>query len=91
MGVELSCTQFKACKQANGQVCHITMPFQPLANPPTCIAALYAKSVTSIESKCSLQLHKATTTPSPHTDHTRCLDTRYSYFSPHGHHKFNMP
>ena len=32
-------------------------------NPPTCIAALYAKSAASIESKCSLQLHKATATP----------------------------
>ena len=45
MGLELSPTQFEACRQANGQFCHITMPFQPLANPPTCITALYAKSV----------------------------------------------
>ena len=65
MGVELSHTQFEACKQANGQFCHITTPFQPFANPPTCITALYAKSTSSIESKCSLQLHKATTTPLP--------------------------
>ena len=65
MGLELSHTQFEVCKHANGQFCHISMPFQPLANPPTCIAALYAKSVASIESKCSLQLHKATATPLP--------------------------
>ena len=65
MGVELSCTQFEVCKQANGQFCHISTPFQPLANPPTCIAALYAKSTANIESKCSLQLHKASTTPLP--------------------------
>ena len=65
MGVELSHTQFEVCKQANGQFCHISMPFQPLANPPTCIAALYAKSTANIESKCSLQLHKASTTPLP--------------------------
>ena len=65
MGLELSCTQFEVCKQANGQFCHISTPFQPLANPPTCIASLYAKSTASIESKCSLQLHKATTTPLP--------------------------
>ena len=65
MGLELSSTQFEVCKQANGQFCHISTPFQPLANPPTCIAALYAKSATSIESKCSLQLHKATATPLP--------------------------
>ena len=41
------------------------MPFQPLANPPTCIAALYAKNKANIESKCSLQLHKASTAPLP--------------------------
>ena len=40
-------------------------PFQPLANPSTCIAALYAKSTASISSKCSLQLRKATTTSLP--------------------------
>ena len=65
MGLELSHTQFDVCKWANGQFCYISMPFQPLANPPTCIAALYAKSTANIESKCSLQLHKASTTPLP--------------------------
>ena len=65
MGLELSHTQFKASRLANGQFCYISMPFQPLANPPKCIAALYAKSAASIESKCSLQLHKATATPLP--------------------------
>ena len=65
MGLELSCTQFEVCKQANGQFYHISMPFQPLANPPTCIAALYTKSTANIESKCSLQLHKASPTPLP--------------------------
>ena len=62
MGLELSTTQFEVCQQANGQFCHISTPFQPLANPPTCIAALYAKSKGSIKSKCSLQLHRASTT-----------------------------
>ena len=66
MGVELSHTQFEVCKQANGQFCKISTPFQPLANPPTCIAALNAKSTANIESKCSLQLHKASTTLSLH-------------------------
>ena len=56
---------FELCKQANGQFCHISTPFQPLANPPTCITMLYAKSKANIESKCSLQLHKALTTPLP--------------------------
>ena len=42
MAVELSTTQFQACQEKNGQFCSITTPFQPLANPPSCIAALYA-------------------------------------------------
>ena len=65
MGLELSTTQFQTCQQANGQFCHISTPFQPLANPPKCIAALYAKSKASITSKCSLQLCKTTTTTLP--------------------------
>ena len=40
MAVELSFIQFQACQHANGQFCNISTPFQPLANPPTCIAAL---------------------------------------------------
>ena len=65
MGVELPTAQLQTCQQANGQFCHISTPFQPLANPPTCIAALYAKSKASITSKCSLQLCKTTTTALP--------------------------
>ena len=51
MGVDLSTTQFQACQQANGQFCHISTPFQLLANPPTYIAAPYVKSKTGIASK----------------------------------------
>ena len=65
MAVELSTTQFQACQEANGQFCSITTPFQPLANPPSCIAALYAKSTVDITSKCSLQLQKASITNLP--------------------------
>ena len=65
MGLELSNSKFEVCQQANGQFCHISSPFQPLANPPTCIAVLYAKSEASIKLKCSLQLCKATTTSLP--------------------------
>ena len=65
MGLELSTAQFQTCQQANGQFCYISTPFQPLANPPTCIAVLYAKSKASITSKCSLQLRKMTTTALP--------------------------
>ena len=65
MGLELSTAQFQTCQQANGQFCHSSTPFQPLANPLTCIAALYAKSKACITSKWSLQLCKTTTTTLP--------------------------
>ena len=65
MAVELFTTQFQACQQANGQFCSIPTLFQPLANPPTCTAALYAKNKTGIASKCSLKIHKTTTTNLP--------------------------
>ena len=65
MAMELSTTQFQACQEANGQFCSITTPFQPLANPPSCIAALYAKSTMDITSTCSLQICKASATNLP--------------------------
>ena len=65
MAVELSTTQFQSCQEANGQFCSITTPFQPLANPPSCIAALYVKSNVDITSKCSLQICKASATNLP--------------------------
>ena len=65
MAVELSTTQVQASQEANDQFCSITTPFQPLANPPSCIAALYAKSTVDITSKCSLQICKASATTLP--------------------------
>ena len=65
MAVGLSTTQFQACQDTNGQFCSITTPFQPLPNPLSCIAALYAKCKVDIASKCSLQVHKASTTNLP--------------------------
>ena len=65
MAVELFTTQFQACQEANGQFCSITTPFQPLANPPSCIAVLHAKSTANITSKCSLQICKASVTNLP--------------------------
>ena len=59
MVVELSTTQFWVCQEANGQFCSITTPFQSLANPPSCIATLYAKRTEDITLKCSLQIQKA--------------------------------
>ena len=65
MAVELPTTQLQACQEANGQFCSITTPFQPLANSPSCIATLYAKSMVDITSKCSLQICKASATNLP--------------------------
>ena len=58
MAVEISQHQFSICEAANGQFCNIHAPFQPLANPPSCITALYAKNATSISTRCSLQIRK---------------------------------
>ena len=44
------------CQKANRQFCSINAPFQPLANPPSCITAIYAKNKAGIENRCSLQI-----------------------------------
>ena len=54
MAVEISQHQFKICLKANGQFCNINAPLQLLANPPSCITALYAKNAASISARCSL-------------------------------------
>ena len=36
--------QYSTCLHANGQFCKIDAPFQALTNPPSYIAALYAKN-----------------------------------------------
>ena len=41
--VEISEQQFSIHHKANGQFCSINAPLQLLANPPSCIAAIYAK------------------------------------------------
>ena len=46
--------QFKLCKEANGQFCALTTPLQPLTNPPSCVAALYAKNSQEIDHLCEL-------------------------------------
>ena len=53
------------------------MPFQPLANPPSCIAALYARSTVDITLKCSLQIWKtsAINLPTQVTPDVRILTT----------------
>ena len=58
MAVELSTTQFQVCQEANSYFCSIITPFQPLANPPSCVSALYPRSPADITSQCSLQIRK---------------------------------
>ena len=91
MGVELSTTQFQICQQANGQFCYISTPFQLLANPPKCIAALYAKSKAGIASKCSLQLCKTTTTALPTQITPDVWILYYPSYSPSQHGNPDMP
>ena len=43
----------------------IYTPFQPLANPPSCITALYLRNAASIVARCSLQVRKAQTISIP--------------------------
>ena len=42
----------------NGQFCNVITPFQPLANPPSCITALYTTIACSILERWSLQIRK---------------------------------
>ena len=56
--VEIMEDEFSTCQKANRQFCSLNTPLQPLANPTTCIAALYAKNKARIEKRCSLQIRK---------------------------------
>ena len=82
MGLELSHTQFEVCKQANGQFCHISMPFQPLASPTN----MHYHSICQKYSQHRIQMFSPATQsfnhPSPYTDHARCLDTHNPYLAP---------
>ena len=46
--------QFKLCKESNKQFCPLSMPLQPLTNPPSCVAALYTKNSREIDRLCEL-------------------------------------
>ena len=65
MAVEILPQKLWICQEANGQVCTIPTPFKPLANPPSCIAALYAKNTASISTRCSLQVRKTSDASMP--------------------------
>ena len=63
--VEISEDQFKTCQKANGQFYILNTPLLPLANPPTCVSALYAKDNDSIHRRCFLQIKKASSISIP--------------------------
>ena len=65
IAVEISPQQFRICQEANGQFCAIPTPFQPLANPPSCITASYAKNTASISARCTLQIRKSSDVSMP--------------------------
>ena len=58
MAVEMSPDQSSTCQEANGHLCNVVTPVQPLMNPPSCITALYTKNTCSIMTRCSLQIRK---------------------------------
>ena len=56
--------QHLTCLHANGKFCKIDAPFQAVTNPPSCIAALYAKNNQEIGVQCSLSIfHTPAFTP----------------------------
>ena len=65
MAVEIPAWQFRICQEANAQFCTIPTPYQPLAKPPSCITALYAKNTVSISARCSLQIRKTSDVSMP--------------------------
>ena len=65
MSVEILPRQFRICQEANGQFCTIPTPFQPPANPPSCITILYVKNTASISARCSLQIRKSSNISMP--------------------------
>ena len=58
MAVDISPDQFSICQEAKGRFCNVITPFQPVANLPSCITALYTKHTPSISARCSLQIRK---------------------------------
>ena len=63
--IEILEQQFITCQQASGQICSINAPLQPLANPTSCIAAIYDKNKAAIEKRCSLQIRNANSATIP--------------------------
>ena len=60
--MEISEQKLITCQQANRQFYSISAPLQPLANSPSCIAAIYAKNKARIEKRCLLQIKNMNST-----------------------------
>ena len=90
MAVELSTTQFQACKEANDQFCSITTLFQPLANPPSCIAVLYVKNMGGYCIKMLIADMQSLSYYPTYPNITRCLDPHYTSYSTSKHLDINM-
>ena len=63
--VEISEQQFSICQKANRQFCNINVPLQPLAKPPSCNRAIYAKNKAGIEKRCSLKIRNVNSVSNP--------------------------
>ena len=63
--VVISEQQFSTCQKVNGQFYSINAPPQPIANPQSCIAAIYTKNKAGIEKRYSLQIRNANSVSIP--------------------------
>ena len=58
-------TSSKHAKRPVDNFSSLNTPLLPLANPPTCVSALYAKDKASIQKRCSLQIGKTSSISIP--------------------------
>ena len=77
--VEILEQQFSICQKANRQFCSINACFQLLANPPSCITAIYTKKKAGIEKGCSLQIRNANSVNNANS--SKCMDSNFSTYS----------
>ena len=63
--IEISEDQFKTCQEFKRQFCILSTPLLSLANPPTCVSALYVKDKDIIQKRCSLQIWRVSSVSVP--------------------------
>ena len=91
MAVKISQHQFSICQEANGQFCNIYVPLQLIANPPSCITALYTKSAATISTRCLLQVRKNSAYKYTLAYCSKCVDCDYSTFYSDTHNNSHLP